>query len=87
MGNAKQAISFDRLCSAFKDERPDRFNASKTLCQDAGRLAQQDRSGIGRLLKSGCDVSRGADHRVIHRESVTNGAKDDRSAMDADAHP
>ena len=86
MRNVEQAMSHDRLGFTFEDQRPDRFNASKTLRQEAGRFAQQDRSGVGCLLKSGCDIGSVTDHRVIHREPVTNGAKDDRPAVNTDAH-
>ena len=65
---------------------PDRFDASKTLRREVGCLAQEDRSRLGRLLKSCGDIGRVADHRVIHRQSGANRTKDHRAAVDAHAH-
>src|SRR5208282_4673528 len=61
MRNTEQAISRDRLGFAFQGERAHGLDASVVLRRQAGRLAQQDRSRLGRLVKSGGDIGGIAD--------------------------
>jgi len=86
MRNVEQAIGRYRLGLALERERPDGLDASKTLRQEAGCIAHEDRSRLRRLLKSGRDIGRVADHRVVHRQSVADRTKDHRPAVDAYAY-
>ena len=86
MGNTEQTISRDRLGLAFENERSDRLDTRIVLRQQAGRLAHQDRSRLGGLLKSGGDIGRITDHRVVHRQIVGDRAEHHRARVDANPH-
>jgi hypothetical protein len=73
-----------RLC--LEKERPDRFDASETLRQEAGCLAHQDRPRGGRLLQSRGNIGGIPDDRMVHRQFVADRAKDHGAAVDTDAH-
>src|SRR5439155_10672229 len=70
VGNPQQTISRDGLGLAFENEWSDRLDTRIALRQQSGRLAHENRSRLGGLLKSGGDIRRVADHRVIHRQVI-----------------
>ena len=86
MGNTEQTISRDRFGLAFENERSDRLDTRIALRQQAGRLADEDRSRLGGLLESGGDIGCITDHRIIHRQILGDRTEDNRARVDANSH-
>src|SRR5262249_51739584 len=86
MGDAEQTISRNRFSLALENEGPDWLDTRIALRQCAGHLAQEDRSGLGNLLKAGGDIRGIPDHRVIHRQVIGDRAEDDGASVNADAY-
>jgi hypothetical protein len=81
-----QTKSREWLGLPFENERSDRLDTRIALRQQARRFAQEDRSGLGGLLKPGSHIGRIADDCVVHRQLIGDGAEDDWTGVDSNSH-